>query len=624
MAVAAVKLDNFLNPQQIEAVTAPPGKILVLAGPGSGKTATLTHRIAYLLDQGSRPEGILAATFTNKAANELRNRLQNLVGNIAQRIQAGTFHSLGLKILRRHHGALNLPVNFRVTTESEAAKLKLEAMKQCSVDIKDKECVSHINKRISLWKNSLVTPEEAATWPNEREAADVYAAYQELLLQSALVDFDDMLYQTCLLFSKEPAALAQWQFEHVLVDEYQDTNVAQDALMNYLSTTHGSIFAVGDANQSIYGFRGSQIGNILRLQDSPGVRVYKLERNYRSTGVILNAANVLIKNNYENSNLKLWTTNPIGSKITYFRCISATHQANFIAREIKKLNRPFGDYAVLARTNGELKDVESALLRNKIPYQVMGGVNFYERQEIKDIMACLQVAHNPDDDEAFIRMALNFRGIGDSIIANFKDIKKRYKCRSLYEAARALLDKNVGKVRNRKYVVAMMDFVEAIKGQPFSPGLINHIFEASGMKANLEGKEQYARLENIKQLIQLAREFESYEDFFDYVAMLNDSDMRINQHCVKVMTIHAAKGLEFPVVFVIGLNEGQLPHFRALQEQDDEEERRLMYVAMTRAMEKLYLLGYKWTNRKEVMRKSRFLDEIPSKYLHIIKEGTKC
>lgn len=624
MAEAAAQLETTLNPQQLEAVTAPPGKILVLAGPGSGKTATLISRATYLLKQGAKPAGILVATFTNKAANELRSRLQYMVGNAAKHIQAGTFHSLGLRILRRHYGALNLPVDFRVATESAVTKLRLEAMKQCAINLKDKEYVSHVNKRISLWKSNLVTPEEAASWPNEREAADAYAIYQELLFQKALVDFDDMLYKTCLLFAQEPHILAQWQFEHVLVDEYQDTNAAQDALMNYLSTTHDSIFAVGDANQSIYGFRGSQISNILRLQDNPEVRVYKLERNYRSTGVILNAANVLIKNNFEGSNLKLWTANPLGTKITYFRCISATHQANFIVKEIKKLKRPWNDFAILARTNTELKDVESSLLHAKIPYQLMGGVNFYERKEIKDIMACLQVAHNPDDDEAFTHMALNFAGIGDTTITNLKDVKKRFKCRSLWEAGRAILDKGVGKIRNRKHLQAMMVFVDGIKGQPFSPGLINHILEASGMKDELERKEQYARLENIKQLIQLAREFESYEEFSDYIALLNDSDMNTNQHCVKVMTIHAAKGLEFPVVFIIGLNEGLLPHFRALQEQDDEEERRLMYVAMTRAMERLYLLGYKWTNHKEVMRRSRFIDEIPSKYLHIIKEGTKC
>ncbi|KJY61086.1 DNA helicase PcrA [Lactobacillus apis] len=632
-----------LNPQQKEAVKTTEGPLLVVAGAGSGKTSVLTRRIAYLVEEKQvLPWNILAITFTNKAASEMREREQKLLGPAANDIWMSTFHALCVRILRRDSDKIGYGRNFSIADSAEQLTLVKHIEKELNINPKMYE-PRGILSAISNAKNDLLTPqafEDSAASPFEKMAAKVYHEYQKRLKHDQIMDFDDLIMQTLVLFKKDPEVLHYYQnkFRYMLVDEYQDTNQAQYELCHELAAQYKNICVVGDADQSIYGWRGANMENIMNFENDyrdTGVQTVKLEQNYRSTGHILSAANAVIDNNRNRKKKNLWTDQGDGEKITYYRAQSGDDEAHFIISKIQEEvddnNRSYKDFAVLYRTNAQSRTVEEAFVKSNVPYQIVGGHKFYDRKEIMDIMAYLKLVANPNDSMSFNRI-INTpkRGIGRVSVEKFMDVAQGNNL-SLIDAFKHI---NISGISTRAaakmsdFGAKLRDAIEYAKYHSVT-GLTEKILQDFGYTDALKAEhtiEAETRLENLDEFLSVTKRFDDqYEpeeddanalsDFLAEVSLLSDQDdLENNDDQVALMTLHAAKGLEFPVVFLVGMEDGLFPLSRALLEDDQlEEERRLAYVGITRAKEKLFL-----TNAYSRMMFGRMQNNPPSRFLEEI------
>ncbi len=635
MAMSADFLEG-LNPAQHDAVTHPEGPVLVIAGAGSGKTRVLTHRIAWLISQGVSPFEILAITFTNKAADEMKQRVARLVGPVAHKMWVSTFHSACVRILRRDGSRLGFPSNFTIYDQADAVRLTGYVVRDLGLDPK-KFPPRSIHAAISALKNDGVSVDEFATrvrLPIERRTVDVYREYQLRLLRAGAMDFDDLLVNTVELFKRHDDALAHYRqrFKHVLVDEYQDTNHVQNEMVVLLTTGHRRVFVVGDSDQSIYQFRGANIRNILEFEQAfPEASVVLLEQNYRSTQTILNAANSVIAHNMSRKPKELWTDQGDGEKIVRYHADEEADEAQWVAYEIDRLHSEggfqWGDIAVFYRTNAQSRALEEYLVRVGINYKVIGGTRFYDRREIKDALAYLRAVVNPSD-EVNVKRILNVpkRGIGDSTVAKVDSYAKAHGLTFL-QALRDIDDLGVRgpAIKGVHTFVAIIDrLAELVDKGPAT--LLEAILEDSGYLDELNEEksiESEGRLENLSELVGFARSFETVDEFLEQVSLVSDTDeIEADETYVVLMTLHSAKGLEFPVVFLMGMEEGIFPHMRSIGDPEQlEEERRLAYVGITRARQRLYLT-YAWSRTLHGSSMynppSRFLDEIPA---HLVTEA---
>ncbi|WP_003543223.1 DNA helicase PcrA [Desulfotomaculum nigrificans] len=626
-----------LNPAQAAAVQHTEGPLLVLAGAGSGKTRVLTHRIAKILEQGVPPYNILAITFTNKAAAEMKSRVENLVPQAARDLWVMTFHSACLRMLRREIQALGYNSNFSIYDDADQQTLIKECLKELEIDEKRFQ-PRGLLAAISGAKNKLQTPdlyERQAFDYFEQVAARVYRLYQEKLFKNNALDFDDLIMLTVKLFKEHPHVLGYYQtkFKYILVDEYQDTNHAQYVLVNMLAERHRNICVVGDPNQSIYKWRGADINNILSFErDYPEAKVVKLEQNYRSTGTILQAANAVIKHNLAAKDLELWTAKGAGSPIHVYRAENERFEAYYVADKVKELKlagRQYKDMVVLYRTHAQSRVLEEVLLRAGIPYTIFGGLKFYERKEIKDLLAYLRVIVNPADSQSLLRIInVPKRGIGASSIEKMTAFAVERDLNLLH--ALALVEDIPGiPAKARKQCNLLVDLLNDLRQQSqflSVTEITEEVLNRTGYKAELEAEntvETKTRIENLQEFLSVTKEYDKQhseegglEDFLGSISLVTDMDRHDpNADQLVLMTLHSAKGLEYPVVFMIGMEEGVFPHSRALYDQEElEEERRLAYVGITRAQEQLYLT-HCWERtlfgRTNINQKSRFLDEIP-------------
>jgi DNA helicase-2/ATP-dependent DNA helicase PcrA len=636
--VAATTPETYLadlNPAQREAVLHTEGPVLVVAGAGSGKTRVLTRRIAHLLGAvGVKPSEILAITFTNKAAGEMRERVTDLVGPPARGAWVMTFHSACGRILRREAQRLGYRSNFTIYDQADQIRLVKRCLEELERDPK-RFTPRGIHSQISNAKNTLVGPaeytERVASF-YDQTVAEVYDLYQKRLFASNAVDFDDMLFLTVDVLERFPEAREKWQeaFRYVLVDEYQDTNHAQYRLLQLLAEKHRNVFAVGDPDQSIYGFRGADIRNVMEFeQDFPGSYTIALEQNYRSTQHILDAANGVIRHNRERKEKNLWSELGDGDPVRVIEVEDEHAEARYVAAEIALLvEEGFSgsEVAVFYRTNAQSRVLEDVLVRQGIAYQVIGGPRFYERAEIKDLVAYLQVLDNPYDAVSLLRIANRpRRGIGDSSLARLQTWADQREI-SLWEATAEAETAGVG-AAPQKALKAFRGTVESLMSAAQElevPELIEEVLARSGYTESLEAErtiEAQGRIENLQELVSVAREWrEQTEDatlsaFLQEVSLYSDQDaIRGDGSLVTLMTLHNAKGLEFRAVYLIGMEEGIFPHSRSIEEQGIEEERRLCYVGMTRAQERLTLLHASsrmlYGGRNHNL-PSRFLDELP-------------
>ncbi len=585
---------SHLNPPQQEAVRLNHGPLLILAGPGSGKTRVLTYKAAWLIKEKKvSPENILLLTFTNKAAEEMKTRIQKLVG--LSRLFASTFHSFCAKILRKEGKYLGLNPNYLIYDEEDQLQTIKLAMKEINIS-PNEFSPKAILTTISQAKNELISALEYPQYAQgyfQETVAHVYLTYQRLLKEYQALDFDDLLLETVRLFNNQKGVLAKYQnqFEYILIDEYQDTNQAQYVLTHQLASYQRgrNLYVVGDASQAIYGFRGANYRNLINLKnDFPNLKIINLEQNYRSTKTILNAANQVIKNNNTHPVLNLWTENPEGEKIFLYEAKNEEDEASFVSQTIlnymlKTKNYPLNSFAVLYRTNAQSRVLEEMFLHAGIPYVLVGGVRFYERKEVKDCLAYLRLLVNPKDAVAYKRI----EKLGKKRLEKFLKLAAKIK---LHQATTLeILDK----------ILQKTGYLEIY---------------------NTKNEEDLSRLENIKELRSVATQFPNLTDFLENVALMEqehqpDKPSEKKKKAVTLMTAHAAKGTEFPIVFLVGMEEGLFPHSRSLMEKEEiEEERRLFYVGMTRAKEKLYLtyarrrlyFGQRFSNPV-----SRFLEEIP-------------
>jgi DNA helicase-2/ATP-dependent DNA helicase PcrA len=636
---AAALLDG-LNPVQREAVAHTEGPMLVVAGAGSGKTRVLTHRIAYLISEGISPFEILAITFTNKAAQEMKERVGALVGPVAQKMWVSTFHAACVRILRRDGHRLGYPSSFTIYDQADAHRLTGYVIRDLGLDSK-RFPNRQVHAIISAAKNDDVGPAEFASRAEvifERKVADVYVEYQARLLKAGAMDFDDLLRNTVELLRTEPEVLDHYRrrFRHVLVDEYQDTNRVQNELVLQLAGEHRNVCIVGDSDQSIYRFRGADIRNILEFEEAfPEATVIVLEQNYRSTQTILDAANAVIANNVGRKPKELWTDEGDGTAIIRYHADDEGDEAQWVVHEIAKLHDSgqyhWGDVAVFYRTNAQSRVVEEHLLRGGVPYKVVGGTRFYDRREIKDALAYVKAVVNPSD-EVSVKRVLNVpkRGIGDSTVAKLDGWAAMHGY-TFMQALRRSTDAGVAG-RAVKGIESFLDLVDrAAEAVERGPGpLLELLLDGSGYVAELQEEhsiEAEGRLENLAELVGSAREVESVDDFLEQVGLVSDADQVPDDDSqVVLMTLHSAKGLEFPAVFLVGLEDGVFPHLRSLTEPTElEEERRLAYVGITRARERLYL-SHAWSRTiygsTQYNPPSRFLDEIPQRLVQAI-EGTR-
>lgn len=637
-----------LNPQQKKAVQITEGPLLVVAGAGSGKTSVLTRRIAYLVaEKGIAPWNILAITFTNKAATEMREREHKLLGQQADSIWMSTFHALCVRILRRDAEKIGYTSNFSIADSAEQLTLIKHIQKEQNINPKMYE-PRRILSAISNGKNDLLTPDAysaSAASPFEKVTAQVYQEYQKRLKNDQIMDFDDLIMQTLVLFKTDPTVLHFYQnkFRYLLVDEYQDTNQAQYELCHALAAQYKNICVVGDADQSIYGWRGANMENIMNFEKDyhdAGVQTVKLEQNYRSTGHILAAANAVIKNNSNRKAKKLWTDQGEGAKVTYYRAQSGDDEAHFIIakiqEEVEEKKRSYHDFAVLYRTNAQSRTVEESFVKSNVPYQIVGGHKFYDRKEIMDIMAYLKLVANPSDSMSFNRI-INTpkRGIGPVSVRRFMDFARDNNL-SILGAFDHL---NMSGVTARAaaklsdFGAKLRDAINFAKDHSVT-GLTEKILQDFGYTAALKAEhtiEAETRLENLDEFLSVTKRFDDeYEenddsdetenalsDFLAEVSLLSDQDdLANNDDQVALMTLHAAKGLEFPVVFLVGMEDGLFPLSRALMEDDQlEEERRLAYVGITRAKRELFL-----TNAYSRMMYGRMQNNPPSRFLEEIDQ----
>ncbi|EME3573057.1 DNA helicase PcrA [Enterococcus faecium] len=647
------ELLNGMNPRQKEAVLHTDGPLLLMAGAGSGKTRVLTHRIAYLIEEKEvNPWNILAITFTNKAAKEMKERVNAILASGGEDVWVSTFHSMCVRILRRDVDFIGYNRNFTIIDSSEQLTLMKRILKELNIDPKKYDPRSILGT-ISQAKNSLQTPQDFAKMQGsyyEEIAAKCYAAYQKELQYNQCMDFDDLIMNTIRLFEEHPDSLTYYQnkFHYIHVDEYQDTNHAQYTLVNLLAGRFRNLCVVGDADQSIYGWRGADMQNILDFEkDYPDAAVILLEQNYRSTKNILSAANQVIENNSNRKPKNLWTENKEGNKITYYRADNERDETRFIVdrmqEEIRSNHRNYGDFAILYRTNAQSRVMEETLLKANIPYKMVGGHKFYDRKEIKDILAYLNVLANPQDSISFERIVNSpKRGIGPGSIEKLRSFASLHEW-PLLEAAQNVDLANIGGKAGQQLGAFGEMIQEVTQMIPYLTvtELTKEVLDRSGYLEDLKIQntlEAQARIENLEEFLTVTQEFDKQfeqqneEDadapeekltvFLNDLALVSDIDnLEEDASQVTLMTLHAAKGLEFPVVFLIGLEEGFFPLSRALMEESElEEERRLAYVGITRAEEALYLTNaFSRTlyGRTQYNRPSRFVEEIDQELLEI-------
>ena len=623
-----MKLEN-LNDKQIEAIENTEGPMLILAGAGSGKTRVLTTKIAYLIkEKNVDPYSILAITFTNKAANEMKERVVNILGEDTRKIQISTFHSFGLSIIKRYYKFFDLKSNFTIIDSDDSLSMIKKILKDMNYDPKEINPKT-IRNTISNSKNELMLPKDLEKFISNGDyeiTVKVYYEYQKRLKTNNSVDFDDLLMLPIILFKQNPDILDYYQerYRYILIDEYQDTNEVQYKLTKMLSKKYQNICVVGDPDQSIYGFRGSNYKNILNFEkDYKNVKVVLLEQNYRSTKNILNASNDIIKNNKNRKEKNLWTDNVEGEKIKYKRCEDEKDEANYVVSSIKKLMKEkvsLSDIAVLYRTNAQSRNVEEAFLKNNIPYKVIGSFYFYNRKEIKDLISYLKLIYNPSDDISLERVInVPKRGIGLKTIQNIRT------------EANVLNDSMFNVISGGKeleFKKLILGFIDSSMELSLTE-LVELILDKTGIKKELELEdtiESQSRLENLEEFKSITKSFEdrygvvSLAEFLDEISLVSDAEEYKNMtDVVTLMTVHSAKGLEFDNVFIIGLEEGIFPHSMCLNIPSEiEEERRLCYVAFTRARKKLTLLNSKRRllyGQDNLNPQSRFISEISDEYL---------
>ena len=607
---------NNLNKNQLEAVTHIDGPLLVMAGAGSGKTKVLTTRIVYLIDKGINPYNILAITFTNKAAKEMRERVNNMVGDVSSFI--GTFHSFGVRIIRENTDKLNLNNNFTIIDSSDTLSMIKKILKEKDLDPKFYN-PSYIKNKISFIKNQMLTDieiEQFFNTPVDMVVKEVYYSYNQKLRLSSCVDFDDLLLLPVRLFEKYPEVLNYYQdkYKYILIDEYQDTNPVQYKLSLMLSFKYKNIFVVGDMNQSIYAFRQADYRNIINFEkDFKNTKVIKLEQNYRSTNTILDAANEVIKNNKERKDLKLYSEKGPGVKIKYFRSYDEKHEVTLIIEEINKLHKEgieYEDIAVLYRTNAQARVIEEIFLGKGIPCRVVGSYFFIDRKEIKDLIAYLRLIYN-EYDEISLRRIINVpkRGIGPKAIDDLENIANKNNI-TLFDAL------------STKKELEFQNIILTLKEKSESLSLtelIDEVLKLSGMEKELrESKtlEDEIRLDNLYEFKSITASYEDRTgsahlgDFLEEISLISDvTSHQVDGNEVTLMTLHSAKGLEYKVVFIAGMEEGIFPHTMSLVEGNLEEERRLCYVGITRAKERLYL-----TNTKRRMLYGKIMTNLPSRF----------
>lgn len=630
-----------LNDKQYEAVVTTEGPCLVIAGAGSGKTKVLTHKIAYLIGEKQvKPWNILAITFTNKAANEMKERIENLVGDVAADIWMGTFHSICVRILRRFIDRIGFDSSFIIFDTSDQRTLVKTCIKSIGLDDKmftDRSVLSEISNA----KNEMLEPEQYTVRANgdfrKEKIALVYEMYQKRLKENNAIDFDDIINYTIKILMENPDILEYYsdKFKYVLVDEYQDTNKAQFTLVTLLASKNGNITVVGDNDQGIYSFRGADISNILNFErDFPGTKIIKLEQNYRCTGNILKAANAVIKNNEVTYKKELWTENEVGKLPTVYSANNEYDEGTYIAQQIEHLRREeyykYSDFAILYRMNTQSRAIEEILRRESIPYKIIGGLKFYERKEIKDIISYLRLIQNPSDNLSLKRIINEpKRGIGKTSLDKIEELSNNTGV-PMYE-----IIKNAEQYGLNRVFLNSREFVNAIeelrtkKDDIKISDLIKETLKKSGYTQALENEntiEAENRIENLDEFLTVAIEFEDesadnkLSDFLEGITLSSDIDnMEETEETVTLMTLHSAKGLEFPVVFLVGMEEGIFPGYKSIGEPKElEEERRLCYVGITRAKEYLFLTCSKQrtifgsTSCNQV---SRFLREIPSDLL---------
>jgi DNA helicase-2/ATP-dependent DNA helicase PcrA len=665
-----------LNPVQREAAAAPDGPVLVVAGAGSGKTRVLTHRVAFLIaEERVSPFGLLAITFTNKAAAEMKERVAALVGPVAHRMWVSTFHSACARILRREAPVLGMRSAFSIYDQADSLRLVDYVRRDLNLDPK-RFPPRRLHAAISALKNELVSPAEAADrafTPPEHRIAEVYREYQRRLLDASAVDFDDLLTMTVQVLRDHPDVLARWRarFRYVLVDEFQDTNAAQWEMVRHLSEEHRNVMVVGDTDQSIYRFRGADYRNLMRFEEVfPDATVIVLEQNYRSSQNILDAANAVIANNAARHPKQLWTEQVGGELLVRYHAQDEHDEAAFVTHEIERLTgtdgHRFRDFAVFYRTNAQSRVVEEALVRAGVPYRVIGGVKFYDRREVKDVLAYLRALVNPDDEVSWRRVVNTpKRGVGDTsvnrIAAYAADSGITFRD-ALSAAQRAgVSGKALGGIRD---LLELMGVFEHVADGGVG-ATVEAVLELTGYIAELQAEdsiEAEGRVENLRELLGVCHEFDAALDdgdvsglpaiagvgaaesaagdvaipsrldriqaFLEAISLVTDVDTAEgesdDQSAVTLMTLHSAKGLEFPVVFLIGLEDGIFPHVRSLGDPDElEEERRLCYVGITRAKERLYLC-HAWARTlfgsTDYYPPSRFLNEIPEELVHVLGE----
>ena len=596
-----------LNEAQATAVVAEDGPVLILAGAGSGKTKTLTHRIAHLVgEKGIWPNQILAVTFTNKAAKEMRERLAHLLGEPNTRgfmPWMGTFHGICVRLLRQDGGLIGIQANFVIYDEDDRQGLIKQAMKDQGVtDAKIKPRV--VSGMISTAKNEMVGPEEfeqTANYPFQQSVAKIYKAYERLRKEAGALDFDDLLLETVRLFKENEEARRKWQrqFVHIMIDEYQDTNAAQYSIVKSLVGPERNICVVGDDWQSIYSWRGADFTNILNFErDFPGALVIKLEQNYRSTGAILEAAHNVISKNVQRTDKKLWTDMGPGSPVQVHELYDEAEEARLVSSRISSqvmiAARKPSDFAVLYRTNAQSYTMERALLQARVPYQIVGGVRFYDRKEIKDIISYLRLIYQPNDRMSFSRIAnVPTRGIGPSSLERFMNWQTGSGL-DIIEALVRVHEIDGLTPRAKNSFAKLGELLDSFRGLDQEPGaIIEQLLERSGYLAYLRDGSPQAedREENVSSLVSDSKTFAALPEFLEEVALMTSADENKGEPSVTLMTLHAAKGLEFPVVFMVGMEEGIFPHSRVYESgpSELEEERRLCYVGMTRAREELHL-----------------------------------
>ncbi len=650
------KIFGGLNSQQKDAVNCLEGPLLVMAGAGSGKTRVLTCRIANLLAHGVKPYNILAITFTNKAANEMKSRVEKMIGEPARGVWLSTFHAMCARILRAEIEASGtFKKNYLIYDTTDSQKILSDCIKKLNLDA---ERFKYAANAISDLKNKLI---DAAKYREiiftkidssdfEKNLVNIYELYEKKMIEINALDFDDLIFVMVKIFENNAAILDKYQekFRYILIDEYQDTNMAQYKLTKLLAAKYKNICVVGDADQSIYGFRGANMQNILDFEkDYPDATVIKLEQNYRSTKNILTAANGVIENNVNRKEKILWTENETGGKVTFIHCWSDKAEANFIAGEIRRLvnseNVRYNEIAILYRTNAQSRIFEEKFMQTDIPYVIVGSIKFYDRKEIKDILAYLRLIINPRDDISFLRIInVPRRGVGPINLERLTSFAAERELTIFdvinSESLLSQVPQLTPKCKQKLHELALMliYFSKVREGLPVS-ALVNAVLQETGYLAALKSdedstnQENLARIENLSSFVNGTKEFDeihegaTLEDFLNHVALVADIDALDEENSrVSLMTIHSAKGLEFPIVFVVGMEEGLLPHsISMISSSELEEERRACYVAMTRAQKKLYLTAAaerRTFGRSYESHISRFVAEIPQEILSSFSE----